>query len=72
MMIMLCIIQQYIHTGDTDLQNLLGNMSQQQLMQLLGGMGGLSGLTSILGQSGGSSNTDVRPSSATSQDSSST
>ncbi|XP_064597179.1 proteasomal ubiquitin receptor ADRM1-A-like isoform X2 [Liolophura sinensis] len=37
--------------GDTDLQSMLGNMSQQQLMQLLGGMGmsGLTGLSSLMG-----------------------
>lgn len=36
--------------GESDLQSLLGNMSQQQLMQLLGGMGmgGLGGLSSAL------------------------
>ena len=36
--------------GDSDLQSMLGNMSQQQLMQLLGGMGmgGLGGLPSAL------------------------
>jgi len=37
--------------GEGDLQNLLGNMSQQQLMQLLGGMGmgGVGGLSSLMG-----------------------
>ncbi|XP_077560776.1 regulatory particle non-ATPase 13 isoform X2 [Haemaphysalis longicornis] len=48
--------------GDDDLQNLLNNMSQNQLVQLLGGIGGMSGvanLSSLLGgvrsasQSGG-------------------
>ncbi len=48
--------------GDGDLQNLLRNMSQQQLMQLLGGMGiggsggggGLSGLSQqLMGHGGG-------------------
>jgi len=43
--------------GEGDLQNLLGNMSQQQLMQLLGGMGmggagGLGGLSSLMGGRG--------------------
>lgn len=39
-------------TGDTDLQNILGGMSQQQLMQLLGGMGmggPGGGLSSLMG-----------------------
>ncbi|KAH9372593.1 hypothetical protein HPB48_019112 [Haemaphysalis longicornis] len=38
--------------GDDDLQNLLNNMSQNQLVQLLGGIGGMSGvanLSSLLG-----------------------
>ncbi|KAH6934824.1 hypothetical protein HPB50_001139 [Hyalomma asiaticum] len=38
--------------GDDDLQNLLNNMSQNQLVQLLGGIGGVGGvanLTSLLG-----------------------
>ncbi|CAH1776077.1 unnamed protein product [Owenia fusiformis] len=41
--------------GDSDLQSILGNMSQQQLMQLLGGMGmgggggGMSGLSALMG-----------------------
>uniref|UniRef100_T1E1M3 Proteasomal ubiquitin receptor ADRM1 homolog n=1 Tax=Cupiennius salei TaxID=6928 RepID=T1E1M3_CUPSA len=33
--------------GDADLQNLLNNMSQQQLIQLLGGVGGMSGMPSL-------------------------
>ncbi|KAL7295736.1 hypothetical protein TKK_0011080 [Trichogramma kaykai] len=32
-----------------DLQNLLNNMSQQQLMQLFGGVGHISGLGTLLG-----------------------
>ena len=52
-------------SGDTDLQNLLGNMSQQQLMQLLGGMGmgGLGGLSSALmgGRPGSSSSETSAP-----------
>lgn len=45
-------------TPDSDLQNLLSNMSQQQLMQLFGGVGQIGGLSSLLGsmnQGGGSS-----------------
>lgn len=34
---------------DGDLQNLLSNMSQQQLMQLFGGVGQIGGLSSLLG-----------------------
>ena len=47
--------------GDSELQNLLNNMSQSQLMQLfgtsLGGAGGgnMQGLASLLGSSGGRS-----------------
>ncbi|KFM75421.1 Proteasomal ubiquitin receptor ADRM1, partial [Stegodyphus mimosarum] len=40
--------------GDSDLQNLLNNMSQQQLLQLLGGVGGMGNmpsLSSLLGAS---------------------
>uniref|UniRef100_A0A224YH16 Proteasomal ubiquitin receptor ADRM1 homolog n=2 Tax=Rhipicephalus TaxID=426455 RepID=A0A224YH16_9ACAR len=43
--------------GDDDLQNLLNNMSQNQLVQLLGGIGGVGGvanLTSLLGGARGS------------------
>ncbi|XP_050544157.1 proteasomal ubiquitin receptor ADRM1 homolog [Daktulosphaira vitifoliae] len=36
-------------TPDGDLQNLLSNMSQQQLMQLFGGVGQIGGLSSLLG-----------------------
>ncbi|XP_046383888.1 proteasomal ubiquitin receptor ADRM1 homolog isoform X2 [Ischnura elegans] len=36
-------------TPDGDLQNLLNNMSQQQLMQLFGGVGQIGGLGSLLG-----------------------
>ncbi|RZF36864.1 hypothetical protein LSTR_LSTR004552 [Laodelphax striatellus] len=36
-------------TPDGDLQNLLSNMSQQQLMQLFGGVNQIGGLSSILG-----------------------
>merc|ERR1712012_1427451 len=42
--------------GDSELQNLLNNMSQQQLMQLFGGSSGggnVSGLASLLGGAGG-------------------
>ena len=41
-------------SGESDLHSLLGNMSQQQLMQFLGGMGmgggmgGLGGLSSLV------------------------
>merc|ERR1711970_159737 len=41
--------------GDSELQNLLNNMSQQQLMQLFGGSlggGNMSGLASLLGGAG--------------------
>lgn len=34
---------------DGELQNLLNNMSQQQLMQLFGGVGQIGGLSSLLG-----------------------
>ncbi|KAG8230785.1 hypothetical protein J437_LFUL011349 [Ladona fulva] len=36
-------------TPDGDLQNLINNMSQQQLMQLFGGVGQIGGLSSLLG-----------------------
>ncbi|XP_014252987.1 proteasomal ubiquitin receptor ADRM1 [Cimex lectularius] len=36
-------------TPDSDLQNLLSNMSQQQLMQFFGGVGQIGGLSSLLG-----------------------
>ncbi|XP_071440773.1 proteasomal ubiquitin receptor ADRM1-B [Hetaerina americana] len=39
-------------TPDGDLQNLLNNMSQQQLMQLFGGVGQIGGLGSLLGTMG--------------------
>jgi len=42
--------------GDSELQNLLNNMSQQQLMQLFGGSlggGNMSGLANLLGGAGG-------------------
>ena len=41
--------------GDSELQSLLNNMSQQQLMQLFGGglSGGMGGLASLLGGGGG-------------------
>ncbi|OXU23930.1 hypothetical protein TSAR_009696 [Trichomalopsis sarcophagae] len=35
--------------AEGDLQNLLNNMSQQQLMQLFGGVGQIGGLGSLLG-----------------------
>lgn len=47
--------------GESDLQSLLGNMSQQQLMQLLGGMGGMGGMASLLGGRPGSSGSDTAP-----------
>ncbi|XP_076678922.1 regulatory particle non-ATPase 13 isoform X1 [Andrena cerasifolii] len=37
------------NTNPEDLQNILSNMSQQQLMQLFGGVGQLGGLSSLLG-----------------------
>jgi hypothetical protein len=37
------------YLSDGDLQNLLNNMSQQQLMQLFGGVGQIGGLSSLLG-----------------------
>ncbi|CAH2050553.1 unnamed protein product, partial [Iphiclides podalirius] len=40
---------------DGELQNLLNNMSQQQLMQLFGGVGQIGGLSSLLGTMGNSS-----------------
>jgi len=50
--------------GEGDLQSILGNMSQQQLLQLLGGMG-VGGMSSLLGNAGGGS----RPMSAASDSS---
>ncbi|XP_038207938.1 proteasomal ubiquitin receptor ADRM1 isoform X3 [Zerene cesonia] len=54
---------------DGELQNLLNNMSQQQLMQLFGGVGQIGGLSSLLGTMGnnsssnsGSTNASSRPS----------
>ncbi|KAI0227864.1 Proteasomal ubiquitin receptor ADRM1 [Lamellibrachia satsuma] len=47
--------------GDTDLQNILSNMSQQQLMQLLGGMGGIGGLSSLTGGRPSSVQSDSNP-----------
>ncbi|XP_035453514.1 proteasomal ubiquitin receptor ADRM1 isoform X1 [Spodoptera frugiperda] len=52
---------------DGELQNILNNMSQQQLMQLLGGVGQIGGLSSLLGTMGNNSgsnsgNTSARPS----------
>ncbi|XP_045495615.1 proteasomal ubiquitin receptor ADRM1 isoform X1 [Colias croceus] len=54
---------------DGELQNLLNNMSQQQLMQLFGGVGQIGGLSSLLGTMGnnsssnsGSTTTSSRPS----------
>ncbi|XP_041974963.1 proteasomal ubiquitin receptor ADRM1 isoform X2 [Aricia agestis] len=42
-------------TQDGELQNLLNNMSQQQLMQLFGGVGQIGGLSSLLGTMGNNS-----------------
>jgi len=39
----------FVYISDGDLQNLLNNMSQQQLMQLFGGVGQIGGLSSLLG-----------------------
>jgi hypothetical protein len=39
----------FVYLSDGDLQNLLNNMSQQQLMQLFGGVGQMGGLSSLLG-----------------------
>lgn len=38
--------------AEGELQNLLNNMSQQQLMQLFGGVGQIGGLSSLLGTMG--------------------
>merc|ERR1711936_1431363 len=48
--------ENFNNLGDSELQNLLNNMSQQQLMQLFGGSlggGNASGLASLLGGAGG-------------------
>merc|ERR1712210_54924 len=48
--------EDFNNLGDSELQNLLNNMSQQQLMQLFGGSlggGNASGLASLLGGAGG-------------------
>ncbi|XP_013194208.1 proteasomal ubiquitin receptor ADRM1 isoform X2 [Amyelois transitella] len=42
-------------TQDGELQNILNNMSQQQLMQLFGGVGQMGGLSSLLGTMGNNS-----------------
>ncbi|KAJ9590683.1 hypothetical protein L9F63_016199 [Diploptera punctata] len=58
-------------TPDGDLQNLLNNMSQQQLMQLFGGVGQMGGLSSLLGtMSRPSSGSSSRPTSSTTSSSS--
>ncbi|XP_025410453.1 proteasomal ubiquitin receptor ADRM1 homolog [Sipha flava] len=64
-------------TPDGDLQNLLSNMSQQQLMQLFGGVGQIGGLSSLLGtmrssQTGRSSSTTQASSAQPANTSSST
>jgi len=51
-------------TPDGDLQNLLSNMSQQQLMQLFGGVGQIGGLSSLLGTMGNSSSSQSNRSSS--------
>uniref|UniRef100_A0A1B6MPN0 Uncharacterized protein n=1 Tax=Graphocephala atropunctata TaxID=36148 RepID=A0A1B6MPN0_9HEMI len=50
-------------TPDENLQNLLQNMSQQQLMQLFGGVGQMGGLSSLLGTISRPSTSQGRPSS---------
>nr|UCK81618.1 proteasomal ubiquitin receptor ADRM1 [Arenicola marina] len=49
--------------GGSELHNLLGNMSQQELMQLLGGMGmgGMGGLSALMGGRPGSGQSDSNP-----------
>ncbi|XP_023934052.2 proteasomal ubiquitin receptor ADRM1 isoform X2 [Bicyclus anynana] len=51
---------------DGELQNLLNNMSQQQLMQLFGGVGQIGGLSSLLGTMGSGTTGGSRQSSASS------
>ncbi|XP_046672275.1 proteasomal ubiquitin receptor ADRM1 isoform X2 [Homalodisca vitripennis] len=58
-------------TPDENLQNLLQNMSQQQLMQLFGGVGQMGGLSSLLGTISRPSTSQGRPSSTTGGSSSS-
>merc|ERR1711872_750781 len=56
--------------GDSELQNLLNNMGQQQLMQLFGGSlggGNASGLASLLGGAGGPRVRQVRAGANTSR-----
>ena len=48
---------------DGELQNLLNNMSQQQLMQLFGGVGQIGGLSSLLGTMGNNSSSSANSSS---------
>lgn len=51
-------------TGDSDLQSMLGGMSQQQLMQLLGGMGMAGpggGLSALMGRPGSAQSTASEP-----------
>ncbi|XP_075223700.1 regulatory particle non-ATPase 13 [Lycorma delicatula] len=57
-------------TPDGDLQNLLSNMSQQQLIQLFGGVGQIGGLSSILGTMNRPSPSSVGQNSRPSPDSS--
>ncbi|XP_052764344.1 proteasomal ubiquitin receptor ADRM1-B-like [Mya arenaria] len=48
--------------GDSDIQSILGGMSQQQLMQLLGGMGGPGGgLSALMGRPGSAQSTASEP-----------
>ncbi|XP_053619596.1 proteasomal ubiquitin receptor ADRM1 isoform X2 [Plodia interpunctella] len=50
-------------TQDGELQNILNNMSQQQLMQLFGGVGQMGGLSSLLGTMGNNSSSSANTSS---------